>query len=101
MAASGKSRHRPCKPGFVRGPRMSLAISSLSSGVGMILVALVAVWSWRRVAGESARWFWIGAGLWTVAVLVKVVIALGSNALVIGFLRSRLPHALFVAAGGF
>jgi hypothetical protein len=79
---------------------MNLALASLSSGVGMMLVALAAVWYWRRVAGVSARWYWIGAGLWTVAVLVKVLIALVSNPVVIGFLKSRLPHALFVAAGG-
>jgi hypothetical protein len=79
---------------------MSLAIAPLASGLGMILVALVAVWSWRRLAGVPARWFWVGAGLWTVAVLVKVVIALLTNPAVLGFLRSHLPHAGFVAVGG-
>jgi hypothetical protein len=67
----------------------------------MMLVAVVAVWYWHRVAGVSARWYGIGAGLWTVAVLVKVLIGFVSNPIVIGFLKSRLPHALFVAAGGF
>jgi hypothetical protein len=81
---------------------MSLALGALSSGVGMILVAVGAVWYWRRVAaGASARWYWIGAGLWTVAVLVKVLVALFSNPVVIGFLKSRLPTPAVVAAGGF
>jgi hypothetical protein len=79
---------------------MNLGIAALCSGVGMILVALSAAWYWRRVSGEPARWFWIGAALWTVAVLVKVVIALVSNPVVLGFLKNRLPHAGFVAAGG-
>jgi hypothetical protein len=79
---------------------MSLATASLASGLGMILVAIIAVWSWRRLTGVPARWFWVGAGLWSVAVLVKVVIALPTNPAVLGYLRSHLPHAAFVAVGG-
>jgi hypothetical protein len=79
---------------------MSLSFAPLASGVGMILVAVGAAWYWRRVSGAPARWFWIGAGLWTVAVLAKAIIALVSNAVVIGFLKSRLSHVPYVAAGG-
>ncbi len=79
---------------------MSLAVTSLLPGVGMILVAVAAAWYWRHVAGASARWFWIGAGLWTVAVLAKVVISLLSSPVVIGSLKSHLPYLLFVVAGG-
>jgi hypothetical protein len=79
---------------------MSIATSALASGGGMVLVALVAVWYWPRVAGQRACWFWIGAALWTVAVIVKIGIALLSNATVIGFLKSHLSYVPYVAAGG-
>jgi hypothetical protein len=69
---------------------MSLSLAPLASGVGMILVAVGAAWYWRRLSSAAARWFWIGAGLWTVAVLAKVIIALVSNAVVIGFLKRCL-----------
>jgi hypothetical protein len=55
---------------------MNVAVTALAPGVGIMLVAIAAVWYWRRASGVTARWFWIGAGLWTVAVLAKVVIAL-------------------------
>jgi hypothetical protein len=55
---------------------MSVAVTALAPGVGIMLVAIAAVWYWWRASGVTARWFWIGAGLWTVAVLAKVVIAL-------------------------
>jgi hypothetical protein len=79
---------------------MSLAIASLAAGAGMIVVGVGAAWSWRSTSGASARWLWIGAGLWAVAVLAKVVIALWSNAVVIGALKGHLPYPLFVLTGG-
>ncbi len=79
---------------------MNVAVTALVPGIGMVLVALAAVWYWRRVSGASARWFWVGAGLWTVAVLVKVVIALLTNPSVFGTLKGHLPFAWFVAVGG-
>jgi hypothetical protein len=66
----------------------------------MILVAVVAVWYWKQASAAQWRWFWLGAGLWTVAVLAKVVIALFTNPLVIGFFKDRLSHWPFVVAGG-
>jgi hypothetical protein len=66
----------------------------------MMLVAVAAVWYWRRASRTRFRWFWLGAGLWTVAVLAKVVIALFTNPPVIGFLKDRLAHWSFVVAGG-
>jgi hypothetical protein len=80
---------------------MTTAVSIvLVSGLGMIFVAIVAVIGWRRVSHAGFRWFWIGAGLWTVAVAVKVVFALLTNAPVIGFLKSNLSYPLLVACGG-
>jgi hypothetical protein len=65
-------------------------VAALASALGMMLVAIVAVISWRCISHVSFRWFWIGAGLWTIAVAVKVVCALATNAAVIGFLRACL-----------
>jgi hypothetical protein len=64
--------------------------TALLQGIGMMLVAVVAAWYWRQRSGVLARWFWLGAGLWTVAVLAKVVIALFSNPAVISFLKGEL-----------
>jgi hypothetical protein len=72
----------------------------LVSALGMICVALAAVMAWRRVARTGFRWFWIGAGLWAVAVAVKVVLALLTNAAVLGFLKSNLSYPLLLACGG-
>jgi len=79
---------------------MNVAVTALAPGVGMILVAVAGVWYWRRMSGASARWFWIGAALWTVAVLLKVIIALLTNPAAIGTLKSHLPYGLYVAAAG-
>jgi len=80
-------------------PRLDLAIF-LVSGLGMMLVAALAVIDWRRVPGATARWFWIGAGLWRIAVALKLMCALLSNAAIFAFLRRWPPYWLFVASGG-
>jgi hypothetical protein len=72
----------------------------LASGFGMIVVAVGAVIAWRRIAHAEFRWFGVGAGLWAVAVAVKVAFALLSNAAVLGFLKSHLSYPLLVAGGG-
>lgn len=74
--------------------------AALASGVGMVLVAALAVFFWRRVSTAGFRWYWIGAALWAVAVAVKVACALATNAAAIGFLKHHLPHPLLVASGG-
>jgi len=80
-------------------PHLDLLIY-LVPGLGMMLVAVVAVVEWYRISGVQARWFWVGAGLWTIAVVLKLVCALLTNAAVLGFLKGVLPHALFVVGGG-
>ncbi len=69
-----------------------------ASGFGMMIVAVVAVVLWQRIARVQIRWYWVGAGLWTVAVAMKVVCALLSNAPVLSTLKG-LPHPLYVALG--
>ena len=69
-------------------------------GLGMMLVGVLAVVDWRRTARASARWFWVGAGLWTIAVPLKLMDARLTSAAVVGFLASVLPHPLLVVAAG-
>lgn len=69
-----------------------------ASGFGMMIVAVIAVLMWRRIARAQARWYWVGAALWTIAVVLKIVCALFSNELVLNTLKG-LPHPLYVASG--
>jgi hypothetical protein len=43
------------------------------SGCGMMIVAAIASLFWWRFSQVQVRWFWGGAGLWTIAVFPKVV----------------------------
>jgi hypothetical protein len=80
---------------------MTTAVSIVfASGFGMMVVAIASAIAWRRISHAGFRWFWIGAGLWTAAVAVKVVCALLTNAAVIGYLKSHLPYQVQVACGG-
>jgi len=72
----------------------------LVPGLGMMLVASVAVAYWYRISGVQVRWFWVGVGLWTVAVALKLICAVLTNAAVFVFLKGVLPQSLFVAGGG-
>src|SRR5512145_3316256 len=73
---------------------------SLIPALGMMAVAGAAVIYWRRVSGIQSRWFWAGAGLWAVAVAIKVGLALLTNKAAIGFMRENLSHPLLVLGGG-
>jgi hypothetical protein len=66
----------------------------------MLLVAAIALLFWRYVSKADWKWFWLGAGLWIVAVIIKRVIGLSINVAVIGWLKHHLPYASFVAASG-
>lgn len=79
---------------------MNNALVSLVPAVGMMIVASVAVIYWRRLSHLQFRWFWIGAGLWTVAVILKMVCALLTNAAVIGFMKGKLSYPCLVVGGG-
>jgi hypothetical protein len=71
-----------------------------ASALGMILVAVVAVVYWRRTSHAGFRWFWIGTGLWTVAVAAKVGVALVINRAVIGLLKASLSHPFLLLFSG-
>jgi hypothetical protein len=74
-------------------------LSVAVSGVGMMGVAIVAWLLWWRFSRAQLRWFWVGAGLWTIAVALKIVCALLANPAVLGSLKA-LPHPVYVALGG-
>ena len=72
----------------------------LLPGLGRILVAVLAVVFCYRTARPQARWFWIGAGLWKIAVALKLICAILTNAAVLASLKCALPYPAFVALGG-
>jgi hypothetical protein len=74
--------------------------SALPPAIGMLLVAAIALLLWRYVSKADWKWFWLGAGLWIVAVIIKRIIGLSINAAIIGWLKHHLPYASFVAASG-
>jgi uncharacterized membrane protein YhfC len=73
----------------------------LVPGSGMMLVAVLAVLYWSVRSRAKARWFWVGAGLWTIAVALKLTCASLTNPALIGLLKQVLPHPAYVAIGGF
>ena len=60
----------------------------------MMLVGITAVVCWRLKTSLPFRWFWAGAGLWTVAVAIKFAIAIRSNPFVFGFLERAFTSIL-------
>ncbi len=72
----------------------------LVPGLGMILVGAAAVIYWRRVSRAAMKWFWVGAGLWIVAVLLKVICVLLTNDAVLGYLRQNFSYPLWLTASG-
>src|SRR5262245_33256285 len=77
----------------------NVAIATVS-GIGMMAVAGGSVVYWRRVCGLPLKWFWVGAGLWTVAVILKIGWSVLTNQAILLFMKERLPHAVFVVLGG-
>ncbi len=75
-------------------------IISLVPALGMMIVAGAAVVYWRRLSRLPIKWFWVGAGLWTVAVILKVICALLTNKAVLGFMKERFSYSLLVFSGG-
>ena len=69
-------------------------------GLGMIFVSLLAVIVWRRASGVEFQWFWAGAGLWAVAVTLKVAFALMASQAAVNFLHRALPPLFFLPGTG-
>ncbi|NOX53727.1 MAG: YhfC family intramembrane metalloprotease [Planctomycetes bacterium] len=75
-------------------------VFGLVSGLGMMIVAAASVILWRRVTRLPFRWFWVGAGLWLVAVVLKATCAALTNAAVFAYIQQHLPYILMVVCGG-
>ena len=83
------------------GAEMDNVTISFIPAVGMMIVASAAVIYWRRVSKLQFRWFWLGAGLWTIAVALKMVCALLTNKAAIGFMSETLSsYPLLILGGG-
>lgn len=82
------------------GARMDKLAISLVPALGMLIVSIGAAAWWRRASGIPFRWYWVGAGLWTVAVIMKLGCALLTNQAVIGFMKDVLPYPFLVIGGG-
>ncbi len=66
----------------------------LIPGSGMMLVGALAAFYWRRRSGAEARWFWLGAGLWSISVALKLTWGILTNPFVIGLLKPVLSYPL-------
>jgi hypothetical protein len=73
-------------------------LSLFVSGSGMMIVAVTAFLGWWRVSRVQVRWFWVGAGLWTIAVVLKIVCALLANQPVLNSFKG-LPQPVYVTLG--
>jgi hypothetical protein len=73
---------------------------SLISAFGMMAVGTAAVIYWRGISSLPSRWLWLGAGLWTVSVALKLACALALNRRVIGFLAAKHSTTLLLVGGG-
>jgi len=79
-------------------PRAPLG-PGLASAIAMMFVAIASVWIWRRWTDESWRWIWVGAALWTVAVVAKFAIAIPLNEPLLKGLKASLPHWAYLTIG--
>ena len=60
-------------------PPLSALYGQVASGALMVLVALASVLVWWFRSRVQWRWFWAGAGIWTVGVALKFAVALPLN----------------------
>jgi uncharacterized membrane protein YhfC len=74
-----------------------LLYQQVLSGGLMMLVALAAVVWWQRRSKVQLRWFWAGAGIWTVGVALKFAFAVPLNPIFVG--TGGHPARIGLAAG--
>ena len=73
---------------------------SIVNALGMMAIACGAVIYWRKAAKIQFKWFWAGAGLWGVAVALKIICAVLTNNLIFGYLRANLSFPSYLILGG-
>src|ERR1044071_2389733 len=74
----------------------SILFQQVIAGSLMIAVAVAAVLWWKFRARVPWRWFWAGAGIWTVGVVLKFGVAKPLNPIIIG---TGNPPSAGLAAG--
>ena len=70
---------------------------TFATGPMMMLVALTFVVAWKRRTHVKLRWFWAGAGVWTLGVALKIAWAFLLDERLFDLLEKVLPHTLYVA----
>jgi len=71
----------------------------LASGGLMGLVGVAYVVAWKRRSRVALRWFWAGAGIWTVGVALKILAALLLNKPVLRGMEHLLPRVGYWIVG--
>ena len=67
----------------------------------MMVVAGSAVIYWRRASGLQFRWFWAGASLWAVAVVLKALFSMLLDGIILACIGTHVQSRVsFVLAGG-
>lgn len=69
------------------------------TGFLMIVIGSGFVVWWKRHTQTALKWFWMGAGLWTLGVTIKFAVAIPCNEPVLTFLNNALPHWLYLTIG--
>ncbi len=71
----------------------------LVPGIGMVVVGVGAVLLWRLWWRAKWRWFWVGAAVWTVGVILKVAFAVPLNKPILEAIDALVPHEAYLALG--
>src|SRR5262249_50729028 len=79
---------------------MTPLTGAVISAVGMLVVAAAAVLIVRRVDRPPDRWLWVGAALWFVAVVPKLILYALTTGPTLAALYAHLPYWGYVALGG-
>jgi uncharacterized membrane protein YhfC len=79
-------------------PPIRILYQQILSGGLMMLVAVGGIGWWRRRTGMQWRWFWAGAGIWTVGVALKFAVAIPLNPILIGSAGHPPRMGLFVGS---
>jgi uncharacterized membrane protein YhfC len=79
-------------------PALGALYGQVASGALMMLIALTAVFIWWFHSRVQWRWFWAGAGIWTVGVALKFAVALPLNPVIIGKSAHAVGWKLFLGS---
>lgn len=84
---------------IIEGAERPFLYLSMESGLGMLLVGAGSILIWRTMSHARWRWFWVGAGVWSVGVALKLAWAISLNPPILRALESLLPHSAYLVAG--